>query len=78
MLYASRNLDAFTPGVHNSYLIVGQKCFFALSKGKNLYGFTHSNGVFSSKQGKYKTFWALRAKSKASAGRMLCTPGLNT
>ena len=41
---------------------------------KKIYILTHSEVVFSSKQVEWIKFWALRAKCKASAGRMLCMP----
>ena len=47
------------------------------SNGPKSMFFTHSRGVFSIKQAKWMKIWALREK-KASAGRMLRMPTINS
>jgi len=42
----------FTPGVHNSNLMAGQKKFFDTSKGQNCYVLTHSKGFYIKERSK--------------------------
>ena len=68
----------FKSGVNNSNLKGGKKNWGAYPRAKIEIFVPIQMMFFQANRLKWMKFWTLRAKYKASAGRMLCTSDLNT
>ncbi len=62
--------------MHSSNLTVGQKHFFLYTRATTIFILVKGCFYETNKKVESARIWGLRAILKASADRMLCTPGL--